>query len=339
MSSIKQLLPAAKYFKANLHTHSTITDGKFSPAELKELYKKHGYQILAITDHNVVVDHSALNDADFLLLTAGEFGISEAGQNSMYKKSYHLNLISRKPDNLWQPTLPKKPREVTLPYLALVESPDMEQRYDPEQINEIIAQCNDHDFLVMYNHPNWSLQDYTDYAPLKGLWAMEICNYSCLYTGRDPYSAWVYRDMLALGNRLFPVGSDDMHTIKGHAGAWIMVGAEALTYERVIRALEKGDFYASTGPEIHSLTLDGSQLKITCSDARSVALESDCRFVQQVMPEHNATLLREASFDLTPWMEASQASGRAEEAYIRLTVYDPYGDRAYTRAFYLRELV
>ena len=39
MSELKQLLPVVpKYFKANLHTHSTITDGKFSPEELKEMY-------------------------------------------------------------------------------------------------------------------------------------------------------------------------------------------------------------------------------------------------------------------------------------------------------------
>ena len=36
---MKHLLPLVpKYFKANLHTHSTISDGDFSPADLKELY-------------------------------------------------------------------------------------------------------------------------------------------------------------------------------------------------------------------------------------------------------------------------------------------------------------
>lgn len=340
MSDIKHLLPVVpKYFKANLHTHSTITDGKFSPEELKALYKKQRYQILAITDHNVVVDHSALNEPDFLMLTGVEQGISEPGQDALYKKSYHLNLISKYPHNRWQPFLPRKPRESALPYLELVESPDMERRHHPDSINEIIAASNEHGYLVIYNHPAWSLHNYTDYAPLKGLWAMEICNYNCLYSGRDTYSSLVYRDMLAQGNRLFPVGSDDMHTLKTHAGAWIMVGAETLSYDSVIQALEKGDFYASTGPQIHSLTLEGAVLKITCSDARSVALESDCRFAKQVMPAHNDGLLREATFDLTKWIEASQTTGCAEEAYVRLTVYGPYGHRAYTRAFYLTELI
>ena len=340
MPNAKHLLPnVAKYYKTNLHTHSTITDGKFSPQELKDMYKSQGYQILCISDHNVMVDHSALNDDEFLLLTGGEFGISEPGQNAFYKKSYHLNVISKRPDNLWQPFLPKKPRESALPYLELVDTPDMSRRHDPESINQIIAECNAHDQLVAYNHPAWSLQNYTDYAPLEGLWAMEVCNYNCLYAGRDTYSSLVLRDFLAQGKQVFPLGTDDMHTIKTHAGAWIMVGAEKLAYDSVIQALEVGDFYASTGPEIHSLTVEGAALKITCSDARSIALESDCRFAKHLYPIHTHGLMREATFDLTKWMEASQENGLTDQAYIRLTVYGPYGHRAYTRAYFLSELL
>ena len=37
----KYLLPEnKKCYKANLHSHSTISDGKFTPEELKDLYDK-----------------------------------------------------------------------------------------------------------------------------------------------------------------------------------------------------------------------------------------------------------------------------------------------------------
>lgn len=339
MAEQRHLLPIVpKYFKANLHTHSTITDGKFSPRELKELYKKQGYQILSITDHNVIVDHCALNDKDFLMLTGAEFGVSEPGQDALYKKSYHITCISKHPDNNWQPLLPRKPREATLPYLAKVESPDIPRSHSADSLNEIIEKCNEHNYLVVYNHPVWSLHNYMDYAPLKGLWAMEICNYNCLCSGRDTYYSTIYRDMLEQGNRLFPVGCDDMHTIKSFAGAWIMVGAQALCYDSVIDALIRGDFYASTGPEIYSLTLEGSTLKITCSEAASIALESDCRFARRTLSTQDGALLREATFDLTKWIEGSQSHNTTEQAYIRLTVYGPSGHRAYTRAFFYDEL-
>ena len=42
---------AEQYF-ANLHTHTTESDGKLAPAEVIDLYKDLGYHILAITDHN-----------------------------------------------------------------------------------------------------------------------------------------------------------------------------------------------------------------------------------------------------------------------------------------------
>ncbi len=61
-----------KQFKANLHCHSTASDGKLTPEELKYAYKKEGYSILAITDHCYPHPHNELTDSDFLLLTGYE---------------------------------------------------------------------------------------------------------------------------------------------------------------------------------------------------------------------------------------------------------------------------
>ncbi len=38
--------------KADLHTHSTASDGQYSPAELAELIKKRGAEVWALTDHD-----------------------------------------------------------------------------------------------------------------------------------------------------------------------------------------------------------------------------------------------------------------------------------------------
>ena len=67
---MKHLLPRVpRYFKTNLHTHTTISDGRQTPREAKDIYKAKGYQILCLTDHNVIVDHSDMNEPDFLMLT------------------------------------------------------------------------------------------------------------------------------------------------------------------------------------------------------------------------------------------------------------------------------
>ncbi len=59
-------------YKANLHCHSTISDGVMTPEELKKNYKSRGYSILAYTDHEVLVPHNELNDEDFLTLPGYE---------------------------------------------------------------------------------------------------------------------------------------------------------------------------------------------------------------------------------------------------------------------------
>jgi histidinol phosphatase-like PHP family hydrolase len=80
MADKKHLFPQVeRFFKANLHTHSNISDGKLTPQEAKDGYKALGYQILCLTDHNIIVDHSAMNDPDFLMLTGIEINVKCLG--------------------------------------------------------------------------------------------------------------------------------------------------------------------------------------------------------------------------------------------------------------------
>ena len=47
----------------------------------------------------------------------------------------------------------------------------------------------------------------------------------------------------------------------------------------------------SCGPEISSLTLDGNILKITCSDARYITLESHGRFARRIDADDGACII------------------------------------------------
>ena len=99
-----------KTYKANLHCHSTLSDGKYTPQELKEHYKGQGYSILSITDHRVLNDHSDLNDEDFLLLTGFEQDFNEDREGSYaLKKVSHINLIATRHDLLKKPACDEDP--------------------------------------------------------------------------------------------------------------------------------------------------------------------------------------------------------------------------------------
>ena len=74
----KHLLPeVGSFYKANLHCHSTLSDGRMTPQELKEHYKGMGYSVLAITDHDILVPHPELNDEHFLTLNGYEMEVNE----------------------------------------------------------------------------------------------------------------------------------------------------------------------------------------------------------------------------------------------------------------------
>lgn len=316
MSDTKHLLPQGPYFKTNLHTHSTISDGLLSPQQLKQLYKDLGYQVLAITDHNIIMDHSAMTDPEFLMLTGVEVNYNHQNFRPGFDgKTYHLNLIAKQPDNLWMP------------------GSEMEIRYSPEDINAMIAKANEMGFLVIYNHPTWSCQSYPDYAPLKGLWGMEIRNSESCRIGNNENNLRIYKDLVTLGNKLYPVGADDTHKPTAAGLSWVMVGATELRYDSVIAALEKGAFYMSCGPEIYTLTINGSHLTITCSDAQLITLETHGRFARRVSAE-GSSWIREAEFDLADFF----ARADDENMYVQLTVAAPNGNYAATRAYYLNEL-
>lgn len=335
MSEIKHLLPERKtYFKANLHTHSTCSDGLLTPTELKEAYKSRGYQILALTDHEVCVPHPELNDPDFLALTSYELSVDGPG------KCYHLNFIAKDPDNRWQHFCRAQCAWGAVNYIdQVVCDGDMPRQYTTEFVNDLIAKANRKGFLVTYNHPTWSQQSYPDYAGLKGLWGVEVYNHACNCVGYEEYNDRVFQELLTLGNTVYPVAADDFHRYEhGIAGGWIMLGAKDLTYPDVIEAMEKGDFYASTGPEIRSLTLEGTKLKLTCSEAVSVKIRTHIRQAVQLLPENGHTMTK-AEFDLAPWLEKWETLENKEQAFIRVTVTDAAGHKALTRAYFLGELL
>lgn len=64
--------PDLPQFKANLHSHSNLSDGRLTPEDMVKAYKARGYSILAITDHEAPYDHTDLSTPDFLMLTGYE---------------------------------------------------------------------------------------------------------------------------------------------------------------------------------------------------------------------------------------------------------------------------
>ncbi len=70
----KYLLPEKGYFyKADLHCHTNLSDGRLSPEEVKAIYMDMGYSVVAYTDHDILVPHNELTDENIVALVGHFF--------------------------------------------------------------------------------------------------------------------------------------------------------------------------------------------------------------------------------------------------------------------------
>lgn len=336
---MKYLLPPVKFYKANLHTHTTISDGKMTPEEVRDLYKEKGYSILAITDHSVIVEHNDLSQDDFLMLTGVEIDMDDRDDpaGDTRGRQRHMCLLSKTPHNNWLPYKDPEPKPSSVPYEQFIDYGGMSREYSVENTNRVIAACNEHGYLVTYNHPCWSLEHYPDYAPLEGLWGMEYRNSGSFIQGYDENNGRVYDDFLCQGKRLVPVCADDTHRkirTDGRSSvdkAWTMVGAEKLCYESVITALEKGKLYSSCGPEIYELCWDGQNIHVKCSPCARIQVLTQTR-AAAVAEVPGQT---EAQLDMSRWLKLSQ---NPKNSWLRVIVTDEAGLYAVTRAYFMDEM-
>ena len=329
----KQLLPQkGNFYKANMHLHTTLSDGKMTPEEVKEYYKAHGYSVVAYTDHCIMIPHHDLDDDQFIALSGYENEQLINQKEPPRRKDCHVCYISLKKDNDTMPYyLPRSiwgngkifKDQVKFNFDHTLET----WGYGAEYTNRNIALAREQGFFVTYNHPQWSAEHYTDYTQYTGMNAMEIFNYGCWVGGYDDYNPHVYDEFLRKGERIYAIATDDNHSVINSCGGWTMIKAPKLEYEAITDALVRGDFYASFGPEIHELWMEGNEVHVTCSDAKRVI----CSFPDRrclIVKEKDGVPVNEAVFTLD-----------ANDIYFRITVVDKDDRCADTNAYFLDELL
>lgn len=321
----------SRYYKANLHTHSNFSDGHHSPEELKEEYKKRGYSILAITDHEHVIDHSYLSDEDFLMITGCELAIKEFERESTHKnldmKITHLNLYALDPHNAVTPCHSSIYDHLALDKCGslIKHNGEFQREYSAKGVNEIIRIASEQGFLVSYNHPSWSLENACDYHEYSGLFAVEIYNHArVLQSGMT--DEIVLDEFWRAGKPVMCLCSDDSHSLFDADGpvafgGFTMINAKSLNYKDVMFALKTGNFYASSGPEIKSLIIEDNIVKVEFSDCVMANIITRGRRAKSVRAKKDGAISY-AEFEL-----------RDGDGYFRITVTDKSGKKAYTQIY------
>ena len=336
----KYLLPNVnKFYKANLHVHTTVSDGAMTPEEIKKIYMEKGYSVVAFTDHEVMVPHPELTDENFVALTATEISTNNRTDcDFCYAKTYHLNIYSPDENKNCFNTFDRSKMWLEHSYQYITDEQEATQHkriYDASDVNKVIQMANDEGCLVSYNHPVWSLQNYSDYADLKGLWGIELYNTGCARNGYFD-TAQPFDDLLRKGERIFPLATDDAHLLRDCFGGYVMISAKNLTYKSIFEALKNGDFYASTGPEFFEISINDGIVKIVTSPVAFVGLSTENRHLFAKRDEEN--LLTEVEFDIG-WHLDMLKQGISEHPYIRITLMDEKGNTAYSRAYFVDEFI
>jgi hypothetical protein len=282
-----------KWYKGNLHTHTTNSDGAWSPERVVDEYKANGYDFLFITDHNKVTDVSNLSGDGFLVLNGEELGAGSAEQG----QPYHLVALNLKE------AVSKQDAPTAQGIIDLVRSKGGE---------------------VVVAHPYWSGLTINDMIGLERYIGIEVFNTTCFASIAKGHSAVHWDDLLARGKSVFGFAVDDAHQhFNDHrpidiCGAWIMAKLPELTEAAVMNAIKSGRFYASNGPTINNISVNDETISVSTSEVKRI------NFIVNISRGESFTAMG------NELLTGAEYRIRGSEQYIRVECFDKDGNAAWS---------
>ncbi len=300
-----------RWYKGNLHTHTLNSDGDSSPHDVATWYREHGYQFLVLTDHNYLTDPAGLNAIHaarekFLLIPGEEV------TDSYLKKPIHINGLNVQ-------------SEVKARHGSSVA--------DTMQNN--INAIREAKGLPSVNHPNffWAITAQ-DLLQVKDLGLFEVYNGHPTVNndggGGSPSMDGMWDVLLTAGRRIHGIAVDDAHVFK-HTGkdlsnpgrGWVHVRAQSLSTAAIMGAIEKGDFYASSGVELRDVNISKDSYKLEIRERETE------KFTTYFIGANGKVLAK--SFDTKP-----EYKFQAGDQYVRARVESSFGLKAWTQPAFLR---
>lgn len=326
----KSAFPATgQWYKGNLHSHTTHSDGLLTEEQDIELYKEAGYSFLCISDHDIYSDYRAAYDSDdFITLPGIEYSAilfkGDKPERMDRIKIHHIHGILG-PE--------KMQREASAGLLKhLTHIPPL-QYFNGEWDAVAVAQkmtdmLRSHGLVTVYNHPIWSRVTAQEFMDCEGLQALEVFNYNTVQESQTGYDITYWDEMLRRGKKINVTASDDNHNeglFEDSCGGWICVKAPELTHEAIMTAFLNGEYYASSGPEIYDWRIEDGAAIVRCSGVNRITFVAG-NVINDGWTFHaegHDNTLTEARYEL-----------KGHERYIRCEVSDCYNRTAWTNPFY-----
>jgi len=307
-SSFLSAAEAARWFKGNLHTHTYWSDGDDFPEMVADWYKSHGYDFLALSDHNIIADHDKwlkVNKSktgpvalDGYLKRFGKEWVVVRGEGD--KKEVRLRTLPEIKSKLEDPgRFLLIPSEEITDKNVHVNATNIQELILPDKSLDTttspqIIKALQHAFDAVHaqrvrtgvpmfahlNHPNfkWAITA-EELMQIDHEQFFEVYNgHPAVYNQGDQLHAGTEQVWdIVLAERLGHLGkpvmyglaTDDSHNYHSanpkaslSGRGWVMVRAKDLSAASLIAAMEKGDFYASTGVELASLKAEAGKIEL-----------------------------------------------------------------------------
>jgi len=287
-----------RWYRGNLHTHTSVYDGALSPAEMVGKYRAAGYDFVAITDHYAVTPVDGLGDAGFLVMPGEE----------VFHNRFELVAV-----NLRESVTTQGDEEPSRLLADIREKGGIAYLAHPRGYDPLVSGCV-----------------WREEALLDGIFGMEIYNASMDYAFGKGEATTLWDEALQMGKRVWGVAADDSHWhFNAHrphdvARACVMVRAREFRTECIVESLLAGRFYASTGLLIADIELSEDHVTVTCPEATTItALTNGARGQRRTLVQEP---ISPARFEIDE---------RAR--YVRIECEDAGGRRAWTNPLIWRE--
>ena len=311
MTDIAPFGAPGRFWRGNLHTHSTLSDGALAPEDVIAAYRNAGYDFLQLSEHFMpqfdwpVADTRKFRSNSFTTLTGAELHAPATGTGE-----------------LWH---------IVAAGLPL----DFEPAGETETGAEIARRAARTGAFISIAHPAWSQLTLDDGLMIDCAHSVEIYN-----TGSDRENdrgdgSYLLDQLLNKGRRLSANATDDAHFINGDHdafGGWVHVRAQSLDPDELLCALKAGAFYSSQGPQIHELSISRDELTIVCSPVNAISLMGGTSRTQTRIGRAITTATLDLSKLDNGWIAA------APSAWLRLVIIDEAGKKAWTNPIWLDEI-
>lgn len=309
--SIAPFSTPGRFWRGNLHTHSSLSDGARAPEQVIEAYKSAGYDFLQLSDHFMarfgwpIADTRRWRANNFTTLIGAE-----------------LHAPATRVGDPWHILATGLPLDFAAP------GPD-------ESGPQLAARARAQGAFIAIAHPAWSQLTIEDGRALAAAHAVEIYNHGSAVENDRGDGFYLLDQLLSEGRRLSGLATDDAHFQQGDYdafGGFVEVKAQSLEPEALLAALKAGAFYSSQGPRIHDLSISARETRIECSPAHAITLVTGSSRALSKIGRH----ITEATFDMSGLAAGYRASGAP--AWVRATIIDAAGRRAWSNPIWMDEL-